>query len=77
MDKKIVNRFTIGGTAAGPSIPSGAISRALGKEIGIDMIGHRLYVPVGGCFKVAEPGDTIVAYEDDSFDVEYKKPKEE
>ncbi|MDO4649902.1 MAG: hypothetical protein Q4B26_14780 [Eubacteriales bacterium] len=65
-----VSRFTVGGTAAGPSIPAGPIAAALGTKIIIDMFSKSLIVPTTDGMKRANQGDTVVAYEDGSFDVE-------
>lgn len=68
---KVISKFTIGGTEAGPSITSGIFQRAIGNEIRVNTCKHELYVPTKYGRKTARPGDTVVAYDDNSFDVEY------
>ncbi len=73
MSKKIKEIFVVGGTPEGPSIPQECIQEALGKVIAIDIITRSLIVPTEQGIKVARPGDSIIAYEDKTFDVEHKK----
>lgn len=73
MSRKEISRFTVGGTEAGASIPSGVIQRALGTKIMIHIGTRVLDVPTPTGMKRAEVGDTIIAYDDDTFDVEYKE----
>lgn len=68
----VIDSFTIGGTAAGPSLPGAVIQKALGSVIKIDMVNHELHVPTTGGVKAAMPGDRVLAYDDGTFDVEYK-----
>lgn len=65
-----VDRFTVGGTMAGASLPGKVIQQALGSTIEIDIIGHRLFVPTPTGTKVATKGNCVVAYNDGTFEVE-------
>ena len=68
--KKIVEKFRIGGNPTGPSMPSAKLQRAIGSVIGVDIINHTLSVPTDVGIKVAAVGDTIICYDDNSYDVE-------
>lgn len=69
MHKKIIDQFTIGGTKAGASMPGVYLQAMIGKEIAIDMIGHKLLVPVDGKEVIAEAGDQIILYDDKTLEV--------
>lgn len=71
MERKIIERFTVGGTKSGPNLPS---SRALQDALGTRIIvtGRMLIVPTPTGTKVAQRGDTILVYDDNSFDVREK-----
>lgn len=68
--KKIVERFIIGGTNIRPSMPSDELQRALGTIIQIDMFSQELHVPTDSGTVTAKPGDTILCYDDGTFEVE-------
>lgn len=71
---KIVERFRIGGQPDGsPSIPSSTLSQALGTKIKVDIQNQVLIVPTTKGYKMASAGDTVVCFDDGSFDVEYWK----
>ena len=59
---RIIESFTVGN-----GMPSERLQRALGNEIGIDVVRQELYVPVGEEMKIASVGDTIQCYEDGTF----------
>lgn len=66
---KIIDSFTIGGTAAGASMPGVHLQRMLGTRISINMETHTLTVPTPYAWITANKGDTIVLYDDDTLDV--------
>lgn len=69
--KKIVERFKIGGSAGHPSMPSNMLQRAIGTIIEVDIASKILYVPTSkGYVAAARNGDTIICYDDYTFDVE-------
>ena len=68
--KTVVERFKIGGTNCRPSMPSDALQRALGSTIAIDMINQILHVPTERGYITARKGDTILCYDDGTFEVE-------
>ena len=71
---KVVERFRIGGQPNGsPSMPSAVLQRAIGSTIRVDIANHTLTVPTLKGFKLAYPGDTIICYDDGTYDVEYAK----
>lgn len=70
---KVIDSFTIGGTAAGPSLPGAVIQKALGSTIEIDMFSKSLFVPTPDGIKRARQGDRVLAYDDGTFAVEYKE----
>lgn len=79
---KEIERFTVGGTAAGPSIPGPVFQEALGTTISMNIDAKTLYVPAGranssGAYriKIARKGDTIAAYDDGTFDVVERETK--
>lgn len=61
---RIIESFTVGN-----GMPSERLQRALGNEIGIDVVRQELYVPVGEEMKIASVGDTIQCYENGTYDV--------
>ncbi len=66
-----VDAFTIGGTAAGPSMPGPRLQTMLGSRILIDMNSHTLHVPTRHGWEIAQQGDRIVLWSDDSLEVEH------
>lgn len=66
---KIIDSFTIGGTAAGASMPGAHLQRMLGTRISINIETHTLTVPTPYAWITASKGDTIVLYDDDTLDV--------
>ena len=68
--KKIVDSFIIGGTKAGPSLPGPRLQGMIGGEIEVDYFAQRLRVPTPDGLKVAERGDRIVLYDDNTLEVE-------
>jgi hypothetical protein len=77
MTKTIVERFVIGGRNGHPSMPSDKLQRALGAEIQIDISSQTLCVPTDNGMTKASKGDTIVCYDDGSYDVERGEAWEE
>ena len=73
MNKTIVERFLIGGSAHHPSMPSSTLQKALGTKIAVDVINHTLFVPTDNGYQSARKGDTILCFNDGTFDVERKK----
>lgn len=68
---KIVERFRVGGNRiGGPSLPSSTLQKALGTIIRVNIESHTLTVPTREGYKTAHVGDTILCYEDATFDVE-------
>ena len=68
--KKIVERFLIGGSSIGPSMPSARLQRAIGREIEIDILSQTLLVPTSTGRVRASKGDRIICYDDGSYEVE-------
>ena len=71
MERRVVDSFTVGGTKAGPSLPSARLQQMLGTRIVIDMSSRTLYVPTMKGVVQARTGARIVLYDDDSLEVEY------
>ena len=71
MERKVIDSFTVGGTKAGPSLPSARLQQMLGTRIVIDMSSRTLYVPTMKGVVQARTGARIVLYDDDSLEVEY------
>ncbi len=69
--RKQVDAFTIGGTAAGPSMPGPRLQAMLGSRVLIDMYGQTLRVPTRNGCEIARKGDRIILYDDDSLEVEH------
>lgn len=70
MERKVIDSFTVGGTKAGPSLPGARLQQMLGTRIKIDMFSHRLLVPTPNGVAVANIGDCVVLYDDDTLGVE-------
>jgi len=73
MDKQIVERFLIGGSAHHPSIPSAALQKAIGTIIKVDIENRTLIVPTADGYVRAKIGDTVICYDDGTYGVEAKK----
>lgn len=70
-NKTVVERFKIGGSAGHPSMPSNMLQRAIGTKIEVDIANKTLYVLTSkGHIAAARNGDTIICYDDCTFDVE-------
>ncbi len=65
-----VDSFTIGGSKAGPSMPGPKLQAQLGSRILIDMHNHLLHVPTRQGWVLAQAGDRIVLWSDDSLEVQ-------
>lgn len=70
MNKKVVERFKIGGSAGHPSMPSAVLQRAIGTEILVDIESQKLIVPTEKGNIEAVKGDTIICFSDGTFEVE-------
>ena len=68
-NKTEVDSFTIGGTAAGPSMPGRKIHAMLGTRIAIDVHMHVLHVPTPRGYVTARIGDRIILYDDGTLEV--------
>lgn len=66
-----VDSFTIGGTKAGPSMPGPRLQRMLGSRILINVDTHMLHVPTRTGWEIAQTGDRIVLWSDDSLEVQH------
>lgn len=73
MDRQIVERFLIGGSAHHPSMPSVALQKALGTIIKVDIENQTLIVPTADGYVRAKKGDTVICYNDGTYGVETKK----
>lgn len=68
--KNIIDSFTIGGTAAGPSIPGARLQRLIGTRIMCYPMERKMLVPTPEGPVIARHGDRIVLYDDGSLEVE-------
>jgi len=66
-----VDAFTIGGTKAGPSMPGPKLQAQIGSRILIDMNNHLLHVPTRQGWVIAQAGDRIILWSDDSLEVQH------
>lgn len=66
-----VEAFTIGGTHSGLSMPGPRLQRMLGSRILINMEAYMLHVPTKHGWEIAQEGDRIVLWSDDSLEVEH------
>lgn len=67
--KQIMDRFTIGGTKAGASMPGAYLQRMLGTRIAINMETHTLAVPTPHGLVHAGKGDEVILYDDGTLGV--------
>ena len=67
---KIIDSFTLGGTAAGPSMPGARLQRMIGTKIMVYPIERKMRVPTPDGPVMAGLGDRIVLYDDDTLGVE-------
>ena len=72
MERNIVDSFFVGGIHGRPSMPGVKLQQMLGTTIKIDMLSHRLLVPTPNGVTVANIGDCIILYDDDTLGVESK-----
>lgn len=68
--KNIIDSFTIGGTAAGPSVPGVRLQRLIGTQIMVYPMDRKLKVPTPDGPVMAGQGDRIVLYDDGTLGVE-------
>ena len=66
----VIDSFTIGGTAAGPSMPGARLQRLIGTRIMVYPMERMLRVPTPDGPVMAEQGDRIVLYDDNTLGVE-------
>ena len=69
--KKIVDSFVVGGTASGTSLPGTRLQQMLGSRIEILFGRMQLAVPTQNGIIIANRGDRIVLYDDDTLEVEH------
>ena len=70
-DIREVDSFTIGGTNAGPSMPGPRLQKIIGQRILVNMEAHMLHVPTKHGWEIAQAGDRIILYSDDSLEVQH------
>lgn len=68
--KNIIDSFTIGGTAAGPSMPGARLQRLIGTRIVVYPRDRKMRVPTPDGPVMAGQGDRIVLYDDGKLEVE-------
>ena len=66
----VIDSFTIGGTAAGPSMPGARLQRLIGTRIMVYPMERMLRVPTPDGPVMACQGDRIVLYDDGMLEVE-------
>ena len=66
----VIDSFTIGGTAAGPSMPGARLQRLIGTRIMVYPMERMLRVPTPDGPVMACQGDRIVLYDDGTLEVE-------
>ena len=66
----VIDSFTIGGTAAGPSMPGARLQRLIGTRIMVYPIERKMRVHTSDGPVIAGKGDRIVLYDDDTLGVE-------
>lgn len=69
MSKTIIDSFTVGGSAAGPSLPGPRLQRLIGTQILVNIETHELRVPTLSGYVKASAGDRIILYEDNTLEV--------
>ena len=69
METRIIDRFVIGGTSAGTSMPGAYLGRMLGSRITINIFTHELTVPTPDGLVIAAKGDEIILYNDGTLEV--------
>ena len=69
MSKTIIDSFTVGGTAAGSSLPGPRLQRLIGTQILVNIETHELRVPTPSGYVKASAGDRIILYEDNTLEV--------
>lgn len=66
----VIDSFTIGGTKAGPSMPGMRLQRMIGTKITVYPMDRKMRVPTPDGPVMAEQGDRIVLYDDNTLGVE-------
>lgn len=67
---EVIDSFTIGGTASGPSMPGVRLQRLIGTRITVYPMECKLRVPTPNGPMMACRGDRIVLYDDGTLEVE-------
>lgn len=68
--KNIIDSFTIGGTAAGPSLPGVRLQQLIGTRIMVYPMERKMRVITPDGPVMAGQGDRIVLYDDGTLEVE-------
>ena len=66
----VIDSFTIGGTKAGPSMPGARLQRMIGTKIIVYPMDRKMCVHTPDGPVMAEQGDRIVLYDDNTLGVE-------